>query len=410
MENKINNKNMDLSEGHLWSLYKEYQIKPTIDAAQSNFITNEKSYPYKTAFKIVDHKKEHYLVDTSTRDFISEENANTRLIGYDYLGNSLSKTLKALDRGNPVILGKSLTEDMLFNHKFLIGANSPLVKEGEKHAGHALAIVGYELDKKVKGGGFLKVKNSWGTAVGKGGYHKIPFNHCRRDMRNLCTMWSVSEVESDFLKKEKEIDISKIKLAVTSSQNQKDPSKINFSLSLDAPMEVLGKIEKVTYDIHPTFGESASFVAKTKKGNFKTLTYISYASGWKTEGAEILFRNGEIVKLDGVTIPKPKKEKVKLSERDFEIGLKMGRSGRGGNRFALLLKQKRKGALSQVKKVTYDIHPTFGRNAIAVSKNRKRSFQTGVYHTFYSGWKTRGATVELNDGRKLKLQGIILRR
>jgi C1A family cysteine protease len=403
MENKINDKNVNLSEGHLWSLYKAYSIEEAINAAQSNYITSEEHFPYRTKR---DFEGNPVLVDTSKRNFESRRNAHTSLVKYNFLGQSLSKALKALDRGNPVLLGKSITEDMLYNKKFLIGANSPLVKKGEKHAGHALSIVGYELDKKVKGGGFLKVKNSWGTDVGKRGYHKIPFNHCRKDMRGLCYMWSVSEVESDFLKKEKQFDPRNIKVAVKTSPNLKDSSKINFSLSLNAPTEILDRIEKVTYDIHPTFGKNASFEAKIKKGKFKTVTYISYATGWKTEGTEILFKNGDSIKLKGSVIPKPKK--VILSTKDFGLRLKGIRSPHRGTRFILFLKQNKKGAFSQVKKVTYNIHPTFGRQSLAVSKNKNNSFKTPVYQTFYSGWKTRGAVIELKDGRKLQLKGIVI--
>ncbi len=47
---------------------------------------------------------------------------------------------------------------------------------GAYQGGHAILIVGYTDDPSVNGGGYFKVKNSWGTGWGSGGYFLIAYS------------------------------------------------------------------------------------------------------------------------------------------------------------------------------------------------------------------------------------------
>ena len=127
---------------------------------------------------------------------------------------------------------------------------------------------------------------------------------------------------------------SDFKVFVMATENKKDGELVNFNLSLKASKNILNQVEKVVYNIHPSFGKSAVFKAENKKDQFKTGTYISYAHGWETMGTKIFLKDGSVIEMDGSTIPKPKKKT--FSKKDFELGIRT-LTGRSGLNFVLFL-------------------------------------------------------------------------
>jgi C1A family cysteine protease len=390
LENKINNKKGDLSEEHLWKTYEKPYVHLVLRSAAKNFITTEKFWPYK---------------QSPRSGYNFRDNAHTMLKKFIDLDSKLGKTLESLNRGNPVFLAKMITED-LHSGKTVVDANSPLVEIDNEHAGHAMAIVGYILNKDVPGGGFFKIKNSWGPRIGDQGYQYIPFNHCTE--RNLCVaMYSIEKVQSNFTKKNKDapFNLKEIKIEVKADENEKDSELVNFSLSLKASKTILDQVEKVVYDIHPSFGGSSKFQAKSKSDKFKTQTYISYAHGWETMGTKVFLKNGKVLELNGSVIPGPKK--IVFGKKDFKLNVRTLRT-RSGLKFILFLEEKREGALGIVKNVIYDTHPTFGKHRFAKGNVLKKGLKSPLYQTFAQGWKTGGAKIKLTDGRTIRLDGIII--
>lgn len=164
LENKANQAKqgrLDLSEEHLWNLKGQTtQWEPTISAAGQNFVVRESDWPYGG-------------VKTGDGAGVARIGAaNTLTI------TSMSQVLAALDRANPVVLAVTTTPSFFQNIRGVIsttgGASTGI------HAVHAIAVVGYSMRGGLDGvgGGYLIVKNSWGTVWGDSGYGYLPFNYC----------------------------------------------------------------------------------------------------------------------------------------------------------------------------------------------------------------------------------------
>jgi hypothetical protein len=165
---------VNLSERHVWSKYEKYSCKKAISAlSKKECITlaeawpNTKSRPYKN-YK--EKKFCSYFLDKST-----------------YLKDDIQEAIFALDKNIPIYLGTSVTKSLL-NCDVSVKPTSK--KTG---GGHAMAIVGYELNKSVAGGGYFILKNSWGNDCGDKGYQYLSFDHCLREDL-YCNFWSIDVV------------------------------------------------------------------------------------------------------------------------------------------------------------------------------------------------------------------------
>jgi len=65
--------------------------------------------------------------------------------------------------------------------------------------------------------------------------------------------------------------------------------------------------------------------------------------------------------------------------------------------------------LSQVEKVVYSIHPSFGANRIYSATSAAEKFKTIEYSTYARDWTTEGTVVHLRDGRRFDLAGTRIR-
>lgn len=165
-----------LSESHLWSKYKAYSSASAVEAAKRMSITEYLMWPKES-------KRPHPGWQAK---------AHTSLKYISLIYDNVIEAVKSLDEGRPVYLGVSVTKSMY--------ACDPVLdpKSPDNGGGHAVAISGYGIDKRVAGGGYFIIKNSWGPDCGDHGYQYLPFNYCTRRGSSYCIMWDLEGVKTAF--------------------------------------------------------------------------------------------------------------------------------------------------------------------------------------------------------------------
>ncbi|MGK5083141.1 C1 family peptidase [Bdellovibrionota bacterium FG-1] len=163
---------IELSERQLWSQYCVASSAVAIDTITSGKGVVEDSYwPENSVNPTSNYSK-------ATRYKVLESHA---------LEDNIVAMLEALDRGSPLYFAINTPSEM-YAKKPVINADS-----GNTGGGHAIAIVGYRLDDTVEGGGYLLVKNSWGTSDQFDGYQLLAFGYCAKK-GNYCAAWSIDRV------------------------------------------------------------------------------------------------------------------------------------------------------------------------------------------------------------------------
>lgn len=174
MENVLASRGIrkEVSRRDLWNRYSSYDMDVAIRAASKNFIAELNYYP-----------------DYGTRAPDYQDHRTLRISRSTHHGYQLETAVRALDQGNPLVMAVQVPRD-LSNCKATVGSKSARTK-----GDHVMEAVGYRLDSSVDGGGYLILKNSWGSECGDHGYHYYPFALCKR--KDLyCYFVEVNEVES----------------------------------------------------------------------------------------------------------------------------------------------------------------------------------------------------------------------
>ncbi|MBI3534031.1 MAG: C1 family peptidase [Deltaproteobacteria bacterium] len=65
--------------------------------------------------------------------------------------------------------------------------------------------------------------------------------------------------------------------------------------------------------------------------------------------------------------------------------------------------------LKKLAKVVYHVHPSFGRYEHIEVKSSENNFKTLTLGTYKNGWKTRGTTLYLKDGRRIELSETVVK-
>jgi C1A family cysteine protease len=146
-----------VSKRYLWSTYSNYDMDVAVKAASQYDLVEYQYWPTNGP-RAADY-----------RDHMSIK--MTQSIGHEY---NLEGALRGLDQNHPIVMAVQVPAD-LSNCKPTVSAISSRTK-GQ----HVMAVVGYHLDEKVPGGGYLIAKNSWGNKCGDQGYHYYPFALCKR--------------------------------------------------------------------------------------------------------------------------------------------------------------------------------------------------------------------------------------
>lgn len=177
MENKLGGQ-IDLSERHFWSEYHVASSESAINAASKGHgVVNSSWWPSTNSKPYVGYLDQPWY----------------KLTQYESLDSDITKVIASLAAGDPVYIAMS-TPAAMYNNKQQahVDPNTGPLPD----SGHALAVVGYQLNPATPGGGELIVKNSWGADVGEKGYFYVPFNLCGKpDM--YCDFWAVREVTHD---------------------------------------------------------------------------------------------------------------------------------------------------------------------------------------------------------------------
>jgi C1A family cysteine protease len=174
MENVLRSKGItkEVSRRDLWNRYSEYDMDLAIRAASRNHLAELQYYP-----------------DFGNRAPDYQNHRTLKINRSTHHQYRLESALKALDQGNPLVMAVQVPND-LSKCKATIDAHSRRTK-----GDHVMAAVGYQLDASVPGGGYLILKNSWGSDCGDRGYHYYPFALCQRNDL-YCYFVEVNEVES----------------------------------------------------------------------------------------------------------------------------------------------------------------------------------------------------------------------
>jgi hypothetical protein len=173
MENLYNRNNPAiLSTRYFWSKYRQYSVEVAMDTAAKYQQVDEVYWPQNQSRPV-------------TRDLASK--GKYLLTQQEYLGDDVNLVVKSLAQGYPVYVGMSVPQDMAACRSTI------RYTTGVTDGGHALAVVGYRLDSSVRGGGYLILKNSWGSDCGDNGYQYFPFALCgKEDM--YCLFWALKKV------------------------------------------------------------------------------------------------------------------------------------------------------------------------------------------------------------------------
>lgn len=108
---------------------------------------------------------------------------------YEKVPQKLSSICSALNSGLPIVFGFQVYESMMSSKVAATGVLKMPKPTEECLGGHAVVIVGYDIDTKT----FI-IRNSWGTAWGKKGYFTIPFDYVL-DSGLASDFWLMRKVE-----------------------------------------------------------------------------------------------------------------------------------------------------------------------------------------------------------------------
>lgn len=143
--------NEDLSERHLWSMYRQYYTTLAVKAAK-NYITTETIWPYANskAVGVITQRGALTIYKTAT---------------------TMAEVYKALDDRKAVILSADTNPSWSNPNKGI------LLPTGKVQGGHAIKVSGYFDTSK---GRYMIIKNSWGSSYGDKGYVYLPESYCSK--------------------------------------------------------------------------------------------------------------------------------------------------------------------------------------------------------------------------------------
>ncbi len=190
-------KNVDFSEEYLAAAAR----RASIDKSDNYFfseaaagyeeygIVEEKDVPYQKVNPI----NASYLQDDSpTTLALLEKGKKNRMLESEVLlgpnnaqgkpglsDEQFKRILTQLDKQNPVAVGYAGVSSMTFVQ---VGTPVSVIVDGfgEAQYGHTVPLVGYVLDAKVPGGGYVIIRDSGGPNVGDKGYWYMGFNYLRK--------------------------------------------------------------------------------------------------------------------------------------------------------------------------------------------------------------------------------------
>ena len=163
----------DLSEQYLFSLYNKYSTRRAVEAAEKNWLADEKYWP---------------KYGSKARDIAKFVHA--RFSKVKYLGSDHDALMAAIAKGHFVVIAMRTPKDMLSCR------NTIRTSTRFSSGGHAIMAVGYQKTDQVTGGMYVKIKNSWGDDCGEYGFQYVPFKAICKKTNAYCYYWEIEEAVS----------------------------------------------------------------------------------------------------------------------------------------------------------------------------------------------------------------------
>lgn len=297
---------LDLSERHLFSRYGRYYTDEAVDASKATMVVPESVWP---------------LESQNPRTAVQGKGL-VQATDVGYRMTRISQIIRELRAGNPVIIGATALTPFLLR--------GGILNKGGKddYVGHAMLVVGVFFNEKFvnEGGGVLVLKNSYGTRSGDKGYAYMPLDYCNVLEGRRCWAWAVRDVSvrenAPQTPNNNNNNVAPPVNPVTPPAPPPAPSvaisasdfslRVNyigwagrervFQIQLVGDAEKVAAVKSVTFKIHSSFGQYATYTTTGEDGVFSTDNYRTYARRWRTNGATIEGKNGERFDIPGVML------------------------------------------------------------------------------------------------------------
>ena len=307
---------LDLSEIDHWDHYQEYSIYSSATAAKSQFIVPETSWPYNGS-PISGY----------------ESTAIAKLASYKELGSS-DEVFAALRAGHPVVVGLDVNDS--WNS---VGSDGRVYPGGSVLGGHALEVVGYQDDASWGGGGYMTIKNSWGSKWGDRGYVHVPYDYCSDGSCYFLEMTAADyKGHSPTPPPPPTPDAGPAPtpdagpapppppppppppsddagpaptpgaeptawdIDCIAEKDPAHPDRFKVKLYGHHPTD-LAQVAQVTYDVDESFGAYEYWTVDLPKDDFAVpFYYRTWAHHWQTNGAVVTLKSGTVLYLAGAPI------------------------------------------------------------------------------------------------------------
>lgn len=262
-----------LSESHLWSSYRRYSSVSAVEAAKRMVITEGQMWPH----------------DINSPRPGWKERTHTSLQHITFIEDDVVDAVAALNDKRPVYIGLSVSRAMA-NCEVVLDPNSR-----DTGGGHAISMSGYTLDKRVPGGGYFIVKNSWGADCGDSGYQYLPFSYCMRGGSSYCIMWDVQGVKTAFpgvpsIEPEiPEFDLKKIKVGISSFKKWYKTSR-NVVLEVEGQSLHVRQIDEISFSV-----DNGPFGRPVKNNLDSVSLSFSTKSSEHNIALRIKLKNGKLI-------------------------------------------------------------------------------------------------------------------
>lgn len=183
-------KRVDLSEQFImWAANEAKNLNRTdgfnpellIGGLKKHGICKESLMPYIPRNETIQKPSAKALKDAATRTSCEVTSIKHFRSDIGFSDEDIKKITDSLDKKVPVTATlcwpHGLYDEQIIDAQYFIIDNSI---DGKNKSGHGVILVGYGLDKKMPGGGYFILRNSWGTKFADRGYAGITFAYAKK--------------------------------------------------------------------------------------------------------------------------------------------------------------------------------------------------------------------------------------